>query len=302
MTKHDERFKDPGDTGAQGEANPRFRRQIDVDAAFEEMIRGMNDQPADPETRRKLRVRRTLDVIARTNIRPLAADLARINEIKKGGEYRQADPGNVRAYLYELMTVRFSTRTVTPKQITDIGSVDEGLIVQAHLSDTGYEEEVRELVTFSDPEADELSVLEFPGIRRRIIELDRSFIEKTIILKMLEEHGIAGTIAIDDKKAWDELRDLVEALANPEIAGFSAHLLEQKQSGKTTPVHDVVKHLEDLFDIRKKAFEIAQTLVNSPTYERERVFDGLPEYIKPHVKRYLEDFDAFADEAADATS
>lgn len=296
-----EQSSEPERSDEQSEAQSRFRRQIDIDAVFEEITRDIDDEPTDPETKRRLRVRRTLDAIARNNIRTLAAHLVRINEIKKGGEYRPADPSNVRAYLYDLMTVKFSTRTAPPKKIMDIGSVDEDLIAQTLLSDTGYAEEIREMVTFSDPESDELSVLEFPKIRQGIIELDRGFIEKAIILEMLDEHGIVGIIAVDDRKAWDELRDLVEALAEPEIAQFSAHLLEHKQNGKTTLVRDVVGHLEDWFYIRQKAFEIAQTLVNSPPYERKNVFDGLAEHMKPHVQRYLEDLDAMADQAANHT-
>lgn len=286
-------FVSPQHEPDQVGGDSRFRTRADFDKAFSALVRGLEDEGVGEEVEEEnLGLDFVLDVIDRYGVRG-AAEITATQMADLGPHYQPAEQSNVIEYL---SNVRTWPRII----IKDVGSVDADWINQLRLSKEHYVDELQDLLTYIEADTNEVSVVDFPDIFASKKEADIHNLEKRYVYEMLDQHGILLPVMDeDDPKAWHDLKRLVETLADSNFRNDSLHLREGREAGRWMPVRDVIDTIEDKRRIRREAFAIALDNRTVPVSERRRLLEGLPRYMKPLVKRFLEDLEASEGEGAD---
>lgn len=272
--------------GFAEERSLRFRARPELDEAFAAIVEQFGHEGPINAPEQSDDIQPLLDSISKRGLRETAEILRDAFKLRlETGEFEPASSGNVIAYLA-------SVRLSPPIKITDIGSVDEDLINQLHLSQGRYIDEIQELLTFLDEDRDQVSVLELPAIRQKMLEKELEATSQMIIYKVIDEHGIAVVFDTNDQKAWTDMGRLVEDLSHETLSDISKTLREKKSAGGRTLIRDVIDLIQDRYSMRERAFELAKSNAETPPVVRQRVLESLSPHMRRLVERYFEDIDA----------
>lgn len=266
---------------------PRFRSKLAFDQEFNAIVKQLGyEPPIAQEVEDEEQVDGFLNLIADMGVQRAAAAIAQTRETNKG-PYVPADPTEVKAFLYEEVSID------PPLRFNDLGSLDKDIIVETRLSQQHYEDELRELITYLDPTKAEVSVLEFPKLRREIDEIELEAWKKILITQTLEIHGISLVFDKNDMKAWNDLKGLSDEIASYMFRDYSRKLRQRASTGRRTPIRDVIDNIDEWRANRERAFEIARENSNATPHEIKRMFETMPPHLRELVEGYLEDFRAY---------
>lgn len=277
---------EPTDSG-----NSRFRSQRELEIEFNKIVKQLGyEPPENPEIEDQAEIERLLNVIADMGVLRTADWIAGAREANLG-PYVPADPSEVRRFLYEEVSPN------QPLRFNDLGSLDDEIVAEARLHQDHFREQLRELITYlEDPHITEISILDFPKLRAEIDEIEREAWKKILVTRLLQVHGISAFFDKNDPKAWNKLIGLTDEIASTLFRDYSRQLRHQAINRRQTPIRDVIDNIDEWRDIRQQAFEIAKDNYKVGPVELERMFEDMAPYLKPLVRGYINDLQAYADD------